>query len=52
MTQEEMEEKEAQKKLVTGEIAAYIVMPDGFVTAALKGEVIPIKYVTGVALTL
>lgn len=44
---EEMDEDTAHKKLMVGEIAAYIVMPDGFVSAAMKGEVLPIRYVTG-----
>lgn len=42
----EMEEKEAEKALGRGDISAYVVMPDGFVSAALRGDVMPIKYVT------
>lgn len=42
----EMEEAEAEKALGRGDISAYVVMPDGFVSAALRGDVMPIKYVT------
>ncbi len=43
---EEPDEKEAQRKLSNGEISAYIVLPDGFVDNALRGDIEPIRFVT------
>lgn len=42
----EMEEKQASDALYAGEIAAYIVVPDGFLDHALQGELIPLKFVS------
>ena len=42
----EMEEKEAEKALSKGELAAYAVLPDDFIENALVGDVEPIKYIT------
>lgn len=41
----QVEEPEALALLDAGQIAAYIVIPDGFTEAALSGVVLPIKYV-------
>ena len=42
----QMEEAEARQALAWGEIAAYVVVPDGFMEAALRGEIIPMKFVS------
>ncbi len=42
----EMEEEEASKKLLRGEITAYIIIPEDFVDTALKGNIQSIPYVT------
>lgn len=42
----EMEEQQASQALYTGEIAAYIVIPEGFMDHALDGELIPLKFVS------
>lgn len=47
----EMNEKEAKTALEQGQIAAYIVIPDGFVDAALRGEVMTIEYVSTMGAT-
>lgn len=44
----EMEEDAARAALEKGDIAAYVVIPDGFVDAALNGKVMTIDYVTTV----
>ncbi len=41
-----MEEGEAATALAQGEISTYVVVPDGFVSAALHGETLPLKLVT------
>jgi len=47
----QVEEEQAVAMLDAGQIAAYVVIPDGFMEAALNGTVMPIKYVgtTGAA---
>lgn len=47
----EMKEDEAKTALEEGEIAAYIVIPEGFVDAALRGEVMTIEYVSTMGAT-
>lgn len=47
----EMKEDEAKSALERGNIAAYIVIPDGFVDAALRGEVMTIEYVSTMGAT-
>ncbi len=42
----EMDEDQARSQLEKGEIAAYVVIPNGFVESALSGEINTIKYVT------
>ncbi len=42
----ELTEPEARAALGRGEISAYVVMPKGFVEAALEGELYPIRCVT------
>ena len=41
-----LDEETAQNELRKGSISAYIVMPDGFVRSALRGNLKPIKYIT------
>lgn len=41
-----MTEEDAIKAIEDGEISAYAVMPEGFLEAALRGEIRTIKYVT------
>lgn len=41
-----LDQKNAEKKLKEGEISAYIVMPEKFIEKALKGDVMPLRYVT------
>lgn len=41
-----MEESEAAEALARGDIAAYVVVPEGFMDAALHGDVMPLKYVS------
>lgn len=43
---EMMDEADAISALEKGDIAAYVVIPDGFVDAAMYGEIMPIKYVS------
>ena len=40
----EMEEAEASKALTNGDIAAYVVIPEGFMGAAFVGEILPIRF--------
>lgn len=40
----EMEETEAARALARGEISAYVVIPDGFMDAALSGSIMPLKF--------
>lgn len=42
----EMTEEEARTRLEKGEISAYAIIPDGFVDAAVRGEIMHINYVT------
>lgn len=42
----QMEEPQAISALEQGDIAAYVVIPEGFVDAALYGEILPLKYVS------
>lgn len=42
----EMEESDAISLLEKGDIAAYVVIPEGFVEKAMYGEIMPIKYVS------
>lgn len=39
-------EREAKDALEKGEVSAYVMIPDGFVDALVRGENIPITYVT------
>lgn len=40
-----MEEDEAQRALEQGQIAAYLVFPEGFVDSAMDGEVLKVRFV-------
>lgn len=40
----EMEEQEAARALAQGNIAAYVVIPEGFMDAALAGDIMPIDF--------
>lgn len=42
----QMTEKQAQQQMLTRDLAAYVVFPEGFMNAALHGEIMPIKYVS------
>lgn len=42
----EMDEAEAARALAKGKLAAYAVIPDGFMEAAFYGEILPIKFVS------
>ncbi len=42
----QMEEQEAIAQLRRGEIAAYVVIPEGFTDEAMYGNILPIRYVT------
>lgn len=41
-----MQEEDAVSALAKGDIAAYAVVPEGFVHSAMYGEILPIKYVS------
>lgn len=41
-----MEEPEAEELMRRGEIAAFVVIPEGFVEKAMYGEIMPVKYVS------
>lgn len=41
-----MEEPEAAEALARGDVAAYVVVPEGFMEAAMHGEILPLKYVS------
>lgn len=43
-----MEEPEARAAMRRGELSAYLVIPEGFVSAALRGEVLPVQFVSTV----
>ncbi len=40
----EMEEADAARALARGEISAYVVVPDGFMDAALRGKILPLQF--------
>ena len=42
----ELEEKDAARALAAGDISAYAVIPEGFMDAAMYGQIIPIRLVT------
>lgn len=49
----EMQEDGAENAMRRGDISAFIVIPDGFLDAALRGEIMPLKFVcTSGSLTL
>lgn len=41
-----MDEQSARQALERGDISTYVVIPEGFVDAALRGEVLTLKYVS------
>ncbi len=41
----EMDEPEAEKAMRRGKIAAFVVFPEGFLEAAFRGEIIPLRFV-------
>lgn len=41
-----MDENIAKAKLNSGEISAYVIIPEGFVRAVARGDILPIKYVS------
>lgn len=41
-----MEENQAKQAIIRGDIAAMVVVPEGFMENALRGEIHPLKYVT------
>lgn len=45
----ELEEEEAKKKLIRGEISAYLIIPENFVESAITGKIISVPYVTTAA---
>lgn len=42
----EMEESEAATALELGQISAYVVVPEGFMDAAFRGQMLPLKFVS------
>lgn len=46
VTFSEMEREEAEKSLETGEISAFVVIPEGFVDSVVRGENMQVTYVT------
>lgn len=44
----EMEEAEAEQAMNRGEIAAYVVIPEGFVEEAMYGRILPLQFVSTV----
>ena len=50
VTLAEMTEEDAQRKLEKGEIAAYVIIPEGFMDKALTGDMTPVTYVTSAGL--
>ena len=42
----QLEEDDAQSAMRRGELAAYVVIPEGFIDAAIYGEILPVKYVS------
>ena len=45
----QLTEQEAKQEMLTRKIAAYVVFPEGFMEAALRGNIIPIQYVSTAA---
>lgn len=45
---DQMEEKEAEAAMRWGKLAAFIQFPEGFMDAAMYGDIMPIKFVTSV----
>lgn len=43
---EQMEEAEAERAMNRGDIVAFVVIPDGFLDAALYGDIMPLKFVS------
>ena len=43
----EMQESEAEETLRRGDISAFMVIPDGFLDAAFRGEILSLKFVCG-----
>lgn len=43
-----MTERQAQKALASGQIAAFVVIPEGFMDAAMAGQLLPLKMVSTV----
>ena len=46
ITWEKADEETARNDLLTGRVAAYVVIPEGFMEAAGRGEILPITYYT------
>ena len=44
----QMEEQEAQVRLRRGELTAYMLIPEGFMDAAISGHIMPIRFVSTV----
>jgi len=42
----EVNEREAEALLKSGELSAYLIVPEGFVKSAVRGRIIPITFVT------
>jgi hypothetical protein len=42
----ELEEQEAEKALLRGDLSAYVVLPENFIEKAIDGDVEPVRYVT------
>lgn len=47
----DMTQDKAQKALSRGEISAYVILPDNFVSNALSGKIEPVTYVTSAGAT-
>ena len=43
---QQMELKQAQDALARGDISAYVEIPEGFIEEALKGRILPLKFVS------
>ena len=41
-----MDEAQAEDMMRRGELAAFVVIPDGFIDAAMYGNILPVKYVS------
>ncbi len=42
----EMDENDARRAMEQGDIAAMVIVPEGFLEAAMRGDIMPLKYVT------